>query len=177
MTYYDKDKVEKDTAQSRGMFIKELPKMFGYLLFFYAILGFGIPWRMELPRDVMWSSTKASLFFGATQGGIMLVVGAILMSSYALRKAPYTDFGPASSLTMLWSFRVFAVVGVPLALWNVFHVVLPTVGSAGEKFAQDWWMWLLLVGEVAGWFSGRSVGGLIGLLAIWLSGRRLLKQL
>jgi hypothetical protein len=177
MNYYNKDQLEKDTAQSRGMFFKEIPKMFGYLLFFYALLGFGIPWRMELPREVMWNSAKASVIFGATQGGIMLAVGAIFMSVYALRKATYTDFGPASSLTMRRSFLVFGVVGVPMALWDVFRVLLPEAGSAGERFAQDWWIWLLLVGGVAGWFSGRAIGGLIGLLSIWLSGRQLLRQL
>jgi len=177
MTYYDKDQVEKDTAQSRGMFFKELPKMFGYLLFFYAMLGFGIPWRMELPREVIWNSAKVSLTFGVMLGGITLLVGALLMSSLTLRKAPYTDFGPAASWTMLWSLRVFAVVGIPLALWDVYQVILPSVGSAGEKFVQDWWMWLLLITLIAGWFSGRSIGGLIGLLAIWLAGRNLLKKL
>lgn len=177
MNDYDKTQVEKDTFQSRGMFFRELPKMFGYILFFYAMLGFGIPWRMELPREVMWHSAKASLTFGAMQGGIILVVGALLMSALALRKAPYSDFGPAASWTMLWSFRVFAVVGVPLALWDVYRVVLPTVGSAGDKFVQDWWMWLLLLTIIAGWYSGRSIGGLIGLLAIWLAGRRILKGL
>ena len=176
MTYNDKDQVETESAQSRGMFFKELPKMLGCWFLFYATLGLGIPWRMGLSREVIWNSAKASLLFAVTPGGVLLAVGAILMHFYALRKARYTDFGPASSLTMLWSFRVSGVVGVPLALWDVFRVVLPVVGSAGEKFAQDWWMWLILVGGVAGWFSGRSIGGLIGFLAIWTSGRKLMKQ-
>lgn len=177
MNLYDKEKVDKETAQSRAMFFRELPKMFGYLLFFYAILGIGIPWRMGATRDVILNSVKASLIFGSTSGGIMLIAGAVIMSIYTLRKALYADFCPAASLTMVWSFRLFGVVGVPLAFWDVFRVILPATGSIGEKFIQDWWMWLLLVGGIAGWFAGRSVGGLIALLAIWLSGRKILKQL
>ena len=173
---YDPDDVAKETAQARGMFVRELPKMFGYILFFYAMLGFGIPWRMELPRAEMWNSAKPSLIFGAIQGGILLCFGTCLMSIYALRRAPYTDFGPAASLTMLWSFRIFAAVGIPLAYWDIFRVILPPLGGVGEKFAHEWWMWLLLFGGVAGWFSGQSVGGLIGLLAIWVSGRRVLTR-
>jgi len=75
MNYYDKDSVEKDTAQSRGMFFKELPRICGYVLFFYGMLGFGLPWRMEVSREVMWDTARVSLIFGATQGGIILVVG------------------------------------------------------------------------------------------------------
>jgi len=176
MEFYNRDKVTKEIGEAGAMFARELPKMFGYILLFYAMLGFGIPWRMQVPREEIWNSTKASLIFGAIQGGIILIVGAICMNIYALRKAPYTDFGPASSLTLLWSFRVFGVVGIPLAFWDIFRVVLPVLGVGGEKFAHDWWMWLLLVGGVCGWFSGRSVGGLIGLLAIWLAGKRLLTK-
>ena len=112
MTYNDKDQVETESAQSRGMFFKELPKMLGCWFLFYATLGLGIPWRMGLSREVIWNSAKASLLFAVTPGGVLLAVGAILMHIYALRKARYTGFGPASSLTMLWSFRVSGVVGV-----------------------------------------------------------------
>jgi hypothetical protein len=141
------------------------------------MLGAGIPWRLEATGDTIWSSAKASLLFGLSTGIIVLAVGTVLMSKYLLRKAPYLDFGPSASVTMVWSFRLFGIGGVPLALWNVFRVVLPITGSLGEKFAQDWWMWLLLVGGVAGLFAGRSIGGLIALLSIWLSGRKILRHI
>jgi hypothetical protein len=99
------------------------------------------------------------------------------MSIYLLKKAPYTDFNPGASLTMIWSFRIAGVLGVPLALWDIFYIILPAIGDPGTQFIQDWWLWLLLIGGVAGWFAGRSVGGLIGLSAIWLSGSKILKQL
>jgi len=164
--------LEDDSTKARGMFLKEFRKMFGYWIFFYAMLGLGIAWRMELPRELIWRSTAASLFFGVPLGGVMLVLGAIIMRRYALRKAVYVDFGPAASLTLVWSFRIFSFIGLPLALWDIFRVIVPITGHAGETFVQGWWMWLLLVGGIAGWFSGRALGGLIGLLAIWIAGRQ-----
>ena len=116
MDIYDRTAVEKDTVQARRMFIREVPKMFSYVAFFYGMLGAGIPWRMDATSDLIWSSVKASLLFGLSTGAIVLSLGAVLMSMYLLRKAPYTDFGPSASLTMIWSFRLFGVVGVPLTL-------------------------------------------------------------
>ena len=176
MCAYGRDQIERDRANARRMFFRELPQMFGYWLLFYAMLGFGIPWRMELPREVMWRCARASLLFAAPVGGVLLVLGALLMRRYALRKAPFTDFGPAASLTLGWSFRLFGFVGVPPALWAIFRVILPAAGPSSEAFVHEWWMWLVLTGGIAGWFSGRSLGAVIGLLAIWTSSRTLLEQ-
>ncbi len=175
MELYDRVKVEKETVQARQMFVREIPKMFGYVAFFYVLLGAGIPWRMETSRDVIWDAAQISLLFGLSTGAIALAVGGVLMSMYLLRKAPYTAFSPGASLTLVWSFRLFGFIGVPLAVFDVFRIILPATGNIGVKFFQDWWMWLLLVSCIAGWFAGRSVGGLIGLLAIWVSGRKILK--
>ena len=110
-------------------------------------------------------------------GVIVLDAGALLMSMYLLRRAPYTDFSPAASFTVMWSFRLWGIIGVPLALWDVLRVVLPATGSSGEKIGQDWWLWLLLLSGLVGWFAGRAVGGLIAMLTIWISDRIILKQL
>lgn len=176
-SYYDRAKVEHDRTESRGMLLRESPKMFAFWLFFYAAMGLAIPWRMELSRHVIWNTVKASVLFGTSCGLVLLVVGAIFMRAYALHKAPYTDFGPAASLTMVLSFRLYGAIGIALALWNVSRIILPALGSAGEQLVRDWWMWLLMLGGVAGWFSGRSLGGLVGLLAIWWSGSTILKRL
>jgi uncharacterized Tic20 family protein len=176
MSLYDAEKVRADTAQARRMCYREFPKMFGYLLFFYGLLGSGIPWRMSAARDVVLRATKASLFFGVASGVILLFIGTVIMSIYLVQKAPYTDFSPAASLTMLWSFRVFGIVGVPLALWDVFRVVLPVTGSIGATYAEDWWLLLIVFGVIAGFFGGRAIGGLIALQAIWLCGNKILKQ-
>ena len=177
MDIYDQAKVEKETAEARHMFVREFPKMFGYVAIFYGLMGAGIPWRLNATKYIIWSSAKASILFGLSSAAILLVVGAVPMSIYLLRKAPYVDFGPGASLTMVWSFRLFRVVGLPLAFWDIFRVVLPATGSIGADFVRNWWMLVLLVGGIAGWFAGQSIGGLVALLSIWLSGRNILRRL
>src|SRR6185503_3248726 len=140
MGFYDRATIEKETALAHRMLVREAPKMFGYVALFYGVLGVGIPLRIEATRDVIWSSAKASLLFGLSTGAILLAAGTLIMSMYLLRKAPYADFGPSSSLTMVWSFRIFGVAGLPLAFWDLFGVVIPTVGDMAESFIQDWWL-------------------------------------
>jgi len=177
MDLNNRTEVEKDTAQVQSMLPREIPKMLGYVVFFYGILGVGIPWRADATKNVIWSSVKASVLFGLISGIILLAVGAMVMSMYLTRKAYYVGFSPGASQTMILSFRIFGFVGVPLALWDIFKVIFPIIGSEGENLVHDWLIWLLLIGGLAGWFAGRSVGGLIGLLAIRSSGRKILSQL
>jgi hypothetical protein len=174
---YDRGKLQSDTRDAGRMFLRETPRMLGYVVVFYGLLGIGIPWRLHAAREVIWNSTKASLVFGLSAAGICLAAGAILMSGYLLRRAPYTDFGPAASLTMARSIRLFGLAGVPIALWGIFSVAVPAAGPRAHELVHNWWMWLVTVGVVAGWFSGGSVGGLVGLLSIWISGRVLIGRL
>lgn len=173
---YDQVEVEKGMEEARRMLSRELPQMLGYFTFFYAAIGAGIPLRAEVPKAVLWSSVKASLLFGWLAAAAILLVGTWIMKAYLLSKARYTDFAPAASQALAASFRIFGVVGLPLAFWDIFRIVLPALGQPGADLVQSWWLWLVLIGAVAGWFSGRSLGGLVGLLAIWLSGRQILSR-
>lgn len=177
MSLYARTEVENDTVQAKRMFKRELPKIVGYLALVYMAIGAAVPLRLKAPGTAVWSLARESAVFGLGTAGILLLIGAVFMRNYLLRKAPYTDFGPAASRTMIWSFRLFGAIGVPTMFFNLIQVILPASGPAGHDLFREWWILLLLVCGMTGWMTGRSLGGLVALLAIWTSGVHVLRKL
>jgi len=164
--------IQENILMKRKMLLKETPQMFGYLMLFYCAIGIGIPARLGVSKDIIFQSAKSSLIFGIVSGIILLVVGIILLTPYSIMKSRLIGFQQASSLTLIAGFRLGGICGVPLALWDVFKIILPisTIDQSAKTQAENWTLWIIIAALIAGWFAGKAIGGIIGLLSGLING-------
>lgn len=172
--------METRVRKARAFFWRKAPELLAYICFFYTLLGGGVAWRMGATNAVIVSSTISSLVFGLGTSVACLFLGALILRIFMVRKALYTDLESAASITMLWSIRLFSILGIPAAIFNVFQVVFPLVDQSADIdariFVEDWRWWLFPFAGATGWFAGRSLGVLVGLLSVWRSTRALLRK-
>jgi len=164
--------IQENILMKRKMLLKETPQMLGYLMLFYGVISIGIPARLGASKEIIFESAKSSLAFGIISGVMLLVVGTILLTPYSIMKTKVIGFQKASSLTLIAGFRLGGICGIPLALWDVYKIILPisTINQSAKDQAENWILWIIVAALIAGWFAGKAIGGIIGLLSGLING-------
>jgi hypothetical protein len=178
MSTRESQDLRTEMVEARRMLVKNFPQHFAFAAFFYGVSGFALPWRFGASRDTIIVSIKSSLIFGILAGVGLLFVGMLLVSFYASSLTRRLSFGPASSSAMMFGIRLGNAGGLVIFLLFLYLVLLPAITVNPEVAAavQEWRLYILVIGIIAGWFSGQSIGLLVGLFGAYVCGRLAMKS-